>query len=132
MADKRTDAEVICEFMEPKIEWLHDSARSAEGWWVRSVSNVIGCRYIGPKRPAINVWTERVKLGAMHEVEARLVALGFRHKIDNALSMEVWRDQVEASTWHASAEQKIRALGPICREELKRREAERIRALAQY
>ncbi len=110
------DMEVISRFMEPDIAPLHDSAVSVGGWWVRQKANVAGCVYEGPWQSAIPAWSERVKLGAMHEVEARL-----SEDQRECYIGELWMLFPEKSgeaDWlyvHASAEQKIRALAVVIR-----------------
>lgn len=124
--ERLTDAEIICQWMEPeptvKGSELDNAAMksvfarsllgepcnaSAAGWW-RWV-----CLYEHGDIPELT--THPLDFDALWEVEERLIRLGFRGRIDNALSSEVWRDATAASTWHATPEQKIKTFAAVLR-----------------
>ena len=106
-----SDAEVICNFMEIKPElpfYRTRSERSFGSWWVMT-GGQWGWEW----------WTCELTLDLLWEVEERLITLGYRAHIDNALSQEAWRDATAASLWHATAAQKIAALASVIKEEVK-------------
>jgi hypothetical protein len=96
-----TNEEQICTWMEPNfatmdlddLQW-HGLTSRPEGWW----------RISGPRQ---------LTLDALYEVEERLIALGYRAQIDEQFSFEVWSNATAASTWHATAAQKIAALARV-------------------
>jgi len=88
-----SDEEIICEFMEARPNdapgFMTAWSSKVAAWWIKRPDDEDGVfrwhhRYLG--------------LDVLHEVEARLIALGCRANIDNLLSQEVWRDASEAST----------------------------------
>lgn len=112
-----TDAEVICTWMEPRsadAQFRSDIECDQTGWWRHKWSVPNQCYRAWPNGDKTD------SLDALWEVEAKLIGLGYRDHLDNAISLEVWRDAVDdASTWHATAEQKIKALAAVLRGALK-------------
>lgn len=99
-----TDQEIICTWMEPKPTSSADAA-TGHKWWV----------WLSGPNAVLFVCDPTLMLGLLWEVEERLIELGYRDHIDNAISFEVWRDAVSASTWHATPEQKVKAIAVVLR-----------------
>jgi hypothetical protein len=118
-----TNEEVICQFMEPKLSnhLANGTVPSPKGWWMGL------SRFDPAVSPKIQKWwapifgncDKRVWLGLLWEVEERL---RIEYKKD---ALDLWwlyweRMEHIGFAWHASAEQKIKALasvlGPIVKE----------------
>lgn len=103
-----TDAEVICEFMEPRPPDNTPQVRHGAAWWIW--------------------WNDRwvnvkLTLDACHEVEERLIAAPPANSDDGVTD---WADRIDSALcdvmgaaipmhyhWHATAEQKITALASV-------------------
>ncbi len=122
--EKMTPEEVICEFMEPardleakpfdadmvenilNAQCMGTPSHSPGGWWVYY------CDYQQQEKVAQSC--RELDLDALHEVEARLTEEQWRH-----YTVAFWKLYPDScntkGTLHATAEQKIAALGKILR-----------------
>jgi hypothetical protein len=106
MAD--SDASVICRFMEPQPYSRTRSRDSEGGWW----------RLVGADRKS-SVWepTRYLTLDLLHQVEERLTpgqCSQYERELYYAMR-NAKRKLIGVYAWHASAEQKIRALAVVLR-----------------
>ena len=102
-----TDAEMICTFMSgPKPEYPKDGAGVINSWWLTTTTG-----YDAGDKDIVEPC--ELNLDALHEVEARMINMGYRSQIDNTITLEVWRTASKASIWHATAEQKLAALANV-------------------
>ena len=117
-----TDAELICTFMEPhapKDGTGYPSGVlkkfSPEGWWRYSM---VSCLW---KLPTLTVGSPLESLGRLHLVEERLTERQWRD-YQRLLTEPVWSSSNPAvdgkAMIHATAEQKIRALAAVLREQV--------------
>lgn len=109
-----TDAEVICEWMEPDAP--KDGAGGArlekfspQGWFRYSM---LSCLW---KRPILVACNEVELLGRIRRVEERIVAAPAPNALKGRYVQELSERVGNGDLWFATAEQKIAALAAVIR-----------------
>ncbi len=101
-----SDEELICEFMEPRPEPSAGPDSYSHPWWPQiSTSQFDGDHWI----IGLKIVPRRLSLDAAYEVEEQIIERGFSDQYRIELS------KIDAYFWHATAEQKIKALANTLR-----------------